>query len=79
MTTTSTRTYYGFSHTYGANMRDEDSNYIGKVEEFSSKAERDAWVSEGSDYTTESGARTTITASSPEVRAYLKHKKAYGY
>lgn len=67
---TNSKNYYGFSHYYGANMRGEDGNYIGTVHEFASKAERDAWVSDGPDYATEQGARTTIKASTPEVRAY---------
>jgi len=62
------RLYWGFVHTYGANMRDENGDMIGGVNAFTSKAERDRWVEDGNDFVDQPGARTVAAAHSPAVR-----------
>lgn len=59
--------YYAIAWSYGRAC-DDQGNRIGQYYAFDRRAERDRFVSSGSDYVTEPGAREAIPASDPEIR-----------
>jgi hypothetical protein len=70
--------YYGFEHRYGANMRDERGDVIGKLVVFSDWRARDAWLEEpGHAYLNNAGARTKMTAA--DARRFRKISAAIEY
>lgn len=52
--------YYGFDHRYGAHMRDDNGDLIGRLVIFQTRAERDTWLDGGNEYTQCPGARTAV-------------------
>lgn len=42
--------FYAYEHHYSKDIRDEHGHRIGKVEQFGTKAERDAWVAADEDH-----------------------------
>lgn len=67
------RTFYGFSHTYGADVRDSKSGArIGNYHSFPTRGSRDEWVSNGNPYFTQGGAREATPAHDPELRRLLR-------
>jgi hypothetical protein len=52
--------YYGFEHSYGSNVRDNNGDLIGVLHVFPNRTARDSWLDAGGDYRNEPGARTAI-------------------
>lgn len=70
-------TYWAISHRYGAQVRDDRGDMIGKIVAFRTKGERDTWVADGPAYSTDYGAREPLVSDCREVRHSIREFEDY--